>query len=125
MTSPTQNIPFEQTKDRQVNDLQRKINDYTSVLRNGPFGSGNARTGIVIPYDPLLAPSYEHPTTDEWAVVIDHGLGRDPIGAAVIDLVADLNTAPVVTRVPDESLDSKKQMLVQSSVACIVSLWVY
>ena len=78
MTSPKR-IAFEQTVDRQVNDLQRKINEALSVLLNGPMANGTLRTNIKIPYsdyEPGTVPSYVHQAANSNTIIIDHGLGR-------------------------------------------------
>ena len=142
MTSPKR-IDFEQTKDRQINDLQRKINDATSIVRNSPMGDGRLITGIQFPYNSQSAPSYVH-NVSPGVVLIDHGLGRALQGWFVCRLQApypngsnfDDSTYPMEPYDPSGTVgfhvDPAKQLCLISNnpyltfvVPCTISIWVF
>jgi hypothetical protein len=71
-------VPFQQTGDRQVNQLQQQQAASTQQLRDGPFGNGNLVTNLVFQGG------------DQQSV--PHGLGRAFVGFIIVDFLYNGNS---------------------------------
>lgn len=102
--------PLQQSKDRQVNDLQRQLAQATQAIKSHPHGNG-------------LYVAKAQAFTAGTTVVITHGLGRAFVGYEVKNIAGNYSRFQLVSN-NDANLD-KRQIKVQAEATCTADVWVF
>lgn len=114
--------------DRLVDAMQDNVERAVSIAINAPTGSGRALRGIVFPFNAQAAPSFQHPTANADQVLVDHGLGSGYTSWIITRVQCASGQKPAVIEPTGNPLgfivDQTLQLLLESSVACTVDVWV-